>query len=80
MLKLLDPPFVYNVFKDDFDGFVAAINNATSHPIDRYVLDRMRASSVTARLRAILETDWKSEAAKLLSQRKAAGEGPLFIL
>jgi hypothetical protein len=35
MLKLLDPPFVYNVFKDDFDGFVAAINNATSHPIDR---------------------------------------------
>jgi len=80
MLKLLDPPFVYNVFKDDFDGFVDAIDNAILHPIDRYMLDRMRMSSVALRIRAILETDWKREAAKLLARRQATGEVPLFKL
>jgi len=80
LLKFLDPPFVYNVRKDDLDGFVKAIKDALSHPIDRHVLDRMRMSSVLARLQAILERDWKSEAAKLLAQRKAIGEGPLFTL
>jgi len=79
-LQSLDPPFVYNVFQDDLDGFVAAIKSAMLHPIDRHVLDHMRMSSLSARLRAILETDWKSEAAKLLAQRRAAGEGPLFTL
>ena len=35
MLKLLDPPFVYNVFKDDLDGFVDAISDAMLNPIER---------------------------------------------
>jgi hypothetical protein len=35
MLKLLDPPFVYNVFKDDYEGFLEAIDNAVLNPIDR---------------------------------------------
>jgi hypothetical protein len=39
----------------------------------------MRMSSVTARLQEILERDWKSEAAELLAQRKAAGEGPVCL-
>jgi hypothetical protein len=34
-LKYLDPPYVYNVHKDDYKGFVDAINDALSHPIDR---------------------------------------------
>lgn len=36
-------------------------------------------SSVVARFRAILERDWKSEAAELLAQRKASGEGPVWL-
>jgi len=80
ILKFLDPPFVYNVHKDDFDGFMQAIKNAISHPINRYVLDRMRVSSVMARLQAILERDWKSEAVELLAQRMETGEGPPFTL
>jgi len=79
-LKFYDPPYVYNVFKDDADGFVKAIKNAKANPIDRYVLEDMSMSAVKARLQAILETDWKSEAAELLAQRKVMGEGPLFIL
>jgi len=35
----------------------------------------MRMSAVVARLRGILETDWKGEAAKVLAARKASGEG-----
>lgn len=80
LLRFLDPPFVYNVYRDDFEGFMTAIKNAMSHPIDRYVLDRMRMSSVKARLQTILEKDWKSEAAELLAQRQATGEDPLFTL
>jgi hypothetical protein len=37
-------------------------------------------SAVKSRLQAILETDWKSEAAELLAQRKVTGEGPVCIL
>jgi hypothetical protein len=35
MLKFLDPPYVYNVFKDDLDGFVEAIDIAILNPIER---------------------------------------------
>jgi len=80
ILKFLESPFVYNVHKDDFDGFMQAIKNAISHPINRYVPDRMRVSSVMARLQAILERDWKSEAVELLAQRMETGEGPPFTL
>jgi len=62
-LQRLGPPYVYNVFKGDTDGLVQAMKDAISHPIDRYVLDRMRISSVEKRLAAILEKDWQSEAA-----------------
>lgn len=37
MLKLLDPPYVYNVFKDDLVGFVEAIEDAIANPIERSV-------------------------------------------
>jgi hypothetical protein len=36
-LQRLDPPYVYNVFNGDLDGFVQAIKDAISHPIQRYV-------------------------------------------
>ena len=46
----------------------------------RYVLERMRISAVTARLGAILETDWRSEAAEVLAQHEATGEGVVCVL
>jgi hypothetical protein len=36
MIKHLDPPYVYHVFKGDRDGFVKAIKDAVSHPIERW--------------------------------------------
>lgn len=45
----------------------------------RYVLDRMRLSSIATRLKEFLETDWKNEAAMLLEQRRARGEGPVRL-
>ncbi|KAJ7181615.1 hypothetical protein C8R43DRAFT_1170653, partial [Mycena crocata] len=61
-LKDFNPPYVYNVFKGDKEGFIQAIKDALAHPIDRsYILDRMRMSAVEQRLGDILETDWKAE-------------------
>jgi hypothetical protein len=36
-LKYHDPPYVYNVHKDDQKAFIAAVRNALENPIDRYV-------------------------------------------
>jgi len=36
-LELLEPPYVYNVFQGDLEGFVKAVQDAISHPIERYV-------------------------------------------
>ncbi|KAJ7349814.1 hypothetical protein DFH08DRAFT_958769 [Mycena albidolilacea] len=79
-LKHLDPPYVYNVFKGDKEGFVNAVVDASSHPIESFVLDDMRMSSVEARVAAIIETNWKAEAAELLAERKASGSGEKFWL
>lgn len=46
MLKLLDPPYVYNVFKDDLDGFIKAIEAARANPIDRSVSHESADTSV----------------------------------
>lgn len=34
----LDPPYVYNVHQGDEKAFIKAVQDAISHPIDRYVL------------------------------------------
>ncbi|KAJ7437075.1 hypothetical protein B0H11DRAFT_2108369 [Mycena galericulata] len=80
MLKHLSPPYVYNVFKDDREGFLQAIRDAQAHPIESLVLDRMKMESVEHRLGAILEHDWRSEAADLLQKKKGMEQDPLFIL
>ncbi|KAJ6595853.1 hypothetical protein DFH09DRAFT_1244474 [Mycena vulgaris] len=62
MIKHLNPPYVYHVFKGDHDGFVKAVKDAVSHPIESYVLERMKMHSIEQRLRRILETDWEEKA------------------
>lgn len=37
ILRYLDPPYVYNVHKDDEQGLIDAINAAYENPIDRFV-------------------------------------------
>ncbi|KAJ7194604.1 hypothetical protein GGX14DRAFT_700909 [Mycena pura] len=85
-LKDLDPPYVYNVFKGDRQGFIKAIKDALANPIQRfrvvsdYILDRMRMGAVEERLGRILETDWKAEAEILAKDRAIAGKGKLFTI
>ncbi|KAJ7485670.1 hypothetical protein FB451DRAFT_1083152 [Mycena latifolia] len=81
MLKHLSPPHVYHVFLGDQAGFVKAIRDAVANPIESYVLERMKMTSVQERFGNILEHDWKAEAAELLKAREAGeAPGPLFIL
>ncbi|KAF8311214.1 hypothetical protein DL93DRAFT_2061318 [Clavulina sp. PMI_390] len=74
-LKWLDPPYVYNVFKDDEEGFLKAIEAALSTPIESYILPRMTMAAVEGRLSAILEADWKKEAELVLEERRRQGSG-----
>ncbi|KAJ7681199.1 hypothetical protein B0H17DRAFT_1170194 [Mycena rosella] len=80
LLKHLDPPYVYNLLKGDKEGFLKAIKDALAHPIESYILDRMRMGVVEERLGNILETDWKAEAQILLKERMESGKGRLFTV
>jgi len=75
LLKFEDPPYVYNVFKGDQEGFVQAIKDAINTPIDRYILPRMTIKAIEARMREILENDWYKMAEDLLADRVRKGEG-----
>ncbi|KAJ7653911.1 hypothetical protein DFH06DRAFT_1330007 [Mycena polygramma] len=79
-IQHLDPPYVYNIFQGDKAGFVKAVVEATSTPIESFVLENMWMRAVEVRLAAILETDWKAEAVKLLAERQASGSGKSFWL
>ncbi|KAJ7269852.1 hypothetical protein C8J57DRAFT_1323726 [Mycena rebaudengoi] len=72
MLKHLNPPHVYHVFKGDRDGFVNAVKDAVSRPIESFILDRMRMQSVEQRLGRILSTDWEMEALKLSEGKESS--------
>ncbi|KAJ6529992.1 hypothetical protein DFH09DRAFT_934378 [Mycena vulgaris] len=58
---MLGKPYVYSVRRGDHAGFVHAMQEALSHPIGRYVPDRMRISAVEERLEAIVDHDWAEE-------------------
>ncbi|KAF7968286.1 hypothetical protein HWV62_31023 [Athelia sp. TMB] len=80
LLSLEDPPYVYNVFANDQEGFIRAIRDAIATPIDSHVFDWMRTSAVEERVNSLIHRDWKSEATALLDRRKNGEEGPLFVL
>ncbi|KAI0312911.1 hypothetical protein OF83DRAFT_1176177 [Amylostereum chailletii] len=81
LAKYLDPPYVYNVFAGDREGFVNAVREAAENPIDSFVLERMQLPSVIARLEKILERDYYAEAEALLARRRAGADvGPSFTL
>lgn len=80
LLKFEDPPYVYNVFKDDEEGFVKAIKDALATPIDRYILPRMTMKAVEQRLHAFLQHDWYTEAEEMLRGRHQRNQGPVRLL
>ncbi|KZP05235.1 glycosyltransferase family 18 protein [Athelia psychrophila] len=80
MLSVAGPPYVYNVFANDREGFISAIRDAASTPIDSYVPEWMRTTAVEERVNNFMRRDWKSEAAALLDRRKNGEEGPLFVV
>ncbi|KAI0317949.1 hypothetical protein OF83DRAFT_84019 [Amylostereum chailletii] len=80
-LKSLDPPYVYNVFINDKQGFVKAIKSALNNPIDSFVPEHMRMKSIESRLQHILERDYYTAAKHALERRKLGQEeGPYFTL
>ncbi|KAF8344118.1 uncharacterized protein EI90DRAFT_46056 [Cantharellus anzutake] len=69
-LKLLDPPYVYNVKRGDRKGFAKAIKSAIENPIDRFVLDRMTLFNVEERMKEFFAKDWKAEAKNVIAESK----------
>jgi hypothetical protein len=78
MLKFMDPPYVYNVFASDKEGFVKAVKAALDTPIDPYILTDMKPRAIEERLRAILKRDHYGMAKEILERRFAGLEdGPV---
>ncbi|CAK5274620.1 unnamed protein product [Mycena citricolor] len=96
LLKMYDPPYVYNVFRDDQEGFKKAIKDALSTPIERqvwsrsvirgldcarsFILERMKMGAIEERLGSILSHDWRSEGEAELKHRMETGEGEWFTV
>ena len=57
---------MYNVHRGDLNGFVSAVQGALNHPIDSYVLERMRVEEVEKRMQEFVEGNWKAQAKALL--------------
>lgn len=72
ILKYMDPPYVYNVHKDDYAGFAAAIKAALETPIERKILERMKLDAIEERLQAILKVDWRAKMEKVLEEARAS--------
>ncbi|KAF8334197.1 uncharacterized protein EI90DRAFT_3051445 [Cantharellus anzutake] len=81
LLKLLDPPYVYNVHSGDKEGFLKAIKGAMTNPLtDRYILERMMMSSVEKRVQNLMEADWRSKAEELMKTLNETGTGEVYKL
>lgn len=61
-VKHLDPPYVYNVYAHDTEGFVEAIGSALATPIGSTIVARMRQDEVDKRVQAILSANFKGHA------------------
>ncbi|KAF8334198.1 uncharacterized protein EI90DRAFT_3121533 [Cantharellus anzutake] len=78
-LKLFGPPYVYNVLAGSKSEFIKAIKDAVENPLpERYILERMTISAVKARTATLIETDWRTEAGKLLEEWRRSGRTDLF--
>jgi hypothetical protein len=54
-MELLEPPYNYNVFRGDVEGFVRAVTDAISHPIQRHAdakIMQLLANTFNIQLRA----------------------------
>ncbi|KAF8306956.1 hypothetical protein DL93DRAFT_2088327 [Clavulina sp. PMI_390] len=79
-LRDLEPPYVYNVHKDDEEGFLRALSQAMEHPIGRYIPPGKSLVEVADRLQEVLRRDWKREAEDLLGERIRTKQGEKFTL
>ncbi|KAH9477853.1 hypothetical protein JR316_0010085 [Psilocybe cubensis] len=68
-LNQFDPPYVYNVHARNWTGFVEAIKAASTTEIASFIPEHMTETAVQARLKKLMEENWRSKAAKLLEQR-----------
>jgi len=62
--------YVYHVHANDYEGFVKAIKKASTTEIPSFIPKHMTELAVRERLRILMETDWKTQAALLLEERK----------
>ncbi|KAJ7594912.1 hypothetical protein C8J56DRAFT_927958 [Mycena floridula] len=77
-LKYQHPPYVYNVKREDVQGFWDAVQAALDNPIDRYIVPSMTMDALKSRVADIVERDWKSKAQALLLERQTSGQGKIF--
>lgn len=68
------PPRVYNVEEFDQDGFLAALQKGMETNVEPFIYERMTKAAHDERIRVWMETDWRTEAKRILELRKAGIE------
>ncbi|OCF61541.1 hypothetical protein L486_01193 [Kwoniella mangroviensis CBS 10435] len=69
-LKVLPPPHIYNVLRNNETEFVDAIRQALLHPIEPFILPIMTREYHEKQISEWLHTDWRSKAEAILEDRK----------
>ncbi|ORY34622.1 hypothetical protein BCR39DRAFT_513651 [Naematelia encephala] len=76
----IEPPYVYHVHAHDLDELRTTVGEALAHPIESWIPDYMKFDFACERTREVIEGDWLDVARGILEERKARGEGNLFVL
>ncbi|KZW03791.1 hypothetical protein EXIGLDRAFT_3583 [Exidia glandulosa HHB12029] len=77
--KYEQEPYVYHVLKDPnttmrTQRFWEAIERAVSTPIERYIPEDMTHLALVSRVSALVDTDWRSRAEKLVEAWRGSGD------
>lgn len=61
--------YVYHVHARNYSGFIDAVHTASATEVPGFIHRSMTEDSVRERVRLLMETDWRKEAAVLLEER-----------
>ncbi|BEI83427.1 hypothetical protein CcaverHIS002_0400310 [Cutaneotrichosporon cavernicola] len=78
-MRYEQPPHVYHVEARNYESFFTALRTAMTTPAEPYILPRLRRDAFDERMRNFVHRDWRSEAERILTNRKNGQESELGV-
>ncbi|GMK58571.1 hypothetical protein CspeluHIS016_0600130 [Cutaneotrichosporon spelunceum] len=73
------PPRVYQVEANNYDSFITALRAAMTTPSEPYIIPRLKREALDERMRNFVHHDWRSEAQRILTNRKNGKESEVGL-